>query len=98
MRDLSICPACQRDYVRPVESEEADQVLWEITLHCGNCGRWETGVFDQPTVERFDDRLDHQIEVMVRAVLRVERASMVEDADRFAAALSVDAILPEDFL
>lgn len=97
MRDLTICPDCGRDFVRPVEWEEVDHVLWEVLLRCGNCDATETGTFDQATVDAFDWKLDMLVEVLARDRRRFDLRNMADETERFAAALGCDAILPEDF-
>ena len=95
--DLHICPECDRDLVYPVEWEEASPTEWEVFLRCPNCEWTEVGVFDQATVDRFDETLDNGTELLVRDLRRLVQANMEEEAERFAAALDADAILPEDF-
>ena len=55
------------------------------------------GVFDQDTVERFDEELDRGTEALVRDLKRLMRANMEDEIERFVGALAADAILPEDF-
>ena len=95
--DLHICPECGRDLVYPVEWQEASATHWEVLLRCPNCEWSELGTYDQATVDRFDDTLDCATEALVRDLRRLVQANMEEEADRFAAALAADAILPEDF-
>ena len=54
-------------------------------------------MYDQATVDRFDETLDNGTELLVRDLRRLVQANMEEEAERFAAALDADAILPEDF-
>ena len=54
-------------------------------------------MFDQDTVERFDEELDRGTDNLVEDLKRLIRANMEEEIDRFAEALSADHILPEDF-
>jgi hypothetical protein len=95
--DLHICPECDRDLVYPVEWQEASVTHWEVLLRCPNCEWTELGTYDQATVDRFDETLDCGTETMVRDLRRLVQANMEEEAERFAAALAADAILPEDF-
>ncbi|WP_028057322.1 hypothetical protein [Candidatus Solirubrobacter pratensis] len=95
--DLHICPECDRDLVYPVEWQEASVTHWEVLLRCPNCEWSELGVYDQATVDRFDETLDDGTEALVRDLRRLVQANMEEEAQRFAAALAADAILPEDF-
>jgi hypothetical protein len=97
VEDLHICPDCDRDLVYPVEWQEASATHWEVLLRCPNCEWSELGVYDQTTVDRFDETLDNGTEILVRDLRRLVQANMEEEAERFAAALDADAILPEDF-
>ena len=96
-RELHICPDCQAHLVYPIEWAEAGSVHWEVSLRCPNC-EWETtDLFSQDVVDRFDEELDRGTEALVRDLKRLTRANMEEEIDRWVHALSVDAVLPEDF-
>jgi hypothetical protein len=95
--DLHVCPECDKGLVYPVEWEEASSTHWEVQLRCPNC-EWETvGLYDQDTVDRFDEELDHGTEALVRDLKRLTRANMEEEVERFSSALASDAIWPMDF-
>ena len=92
-----MCAECDRELVYPVEWEEASATHWEVVLRCPNC-EWSTvGVFDQDTVDRFDEELDRGTELLVRDLKRLTRANMEEEIERFGKALESDAIWPMDF-
>src|SRR5690242_19831513 len=95
--DLHICPECDRDLVYPVEWEEVSPTHWEVLLRCPNCEWTEVDTFDQPTVDRFDEKLDIGTEILIRDLKRLEQANMEDEVERFVRALGADAILPEDF-
>ena len=97
VRELHECPCCDRDLVYPVEWEEVSPTHWEVLLRCPNCEWSEVGTFDQPTVDRFDKRLDTGTETLTGDLRRLQQANMEEDIVRFARALDAGAILPEDF-
>jgi hypothetical protein len=97
IEDLHVCPECDRALVYPVEWEEVSPTHWEVLLRCPNCEWNELGVYDQTTVDRFDEELDLGTEALLRDLQRLTKANMEEEADRFASALSSDLILPEDF-
>ena len=95
--DLHVCPDCAKRLVYPVEWEEASQTHWEVQLRCPNC-EWSTvGLYDQETVDRFDEELDRGTEALVRDLKRLTRANMEEEMERFTSALASDAIWPMDF-
>lgn len=95
--ELHVCPDCDRELVYPVEWSEASATHWEVLLRCPNCEWSDLGVFDQLTVDRFDDELDRGTEALMRDLKRLTQANMEDEIDRFVSALGVDAILPEDF-
>jgi hypothetical protein len=80
-----------------VEWEEVSPTHWEVALRCPSCQWSHVGVFDQNTVDQFDDELDRGTEALVRDLKRLTRANMEEEAERFAEALAADAIWPMDF-
>ena len=95
--DLHVCPDCEKGLVYPVEWEEASSTHWEVELRCPNC-EWDTvGLYDQDTVDRFDEELDRGTEALVRDLKRLTRANMEEEVERFSSALASDAIWPMDF-
>ncbi len=97
VEDLHVCPECDRDLVYPMDWEEASATHWEVELRCPNCEWSEVGKYDQATVDRFDEQLDNGTEALVKDLRRLVQANMEAEAERFAAALNANAILPEDF-
>ena len=95
--DLHICPKCDRALVYPLEWEEASPTHWEVQLRCPNCEWLSVGLYDQETVDRFDEQLDHGTEALVRDLKRLTRANMEEEVERFSSAMASDAIWPMDF-
>ena len=94
---LHMCPDCDADLVYPTNWSEVDRARWEVALRCPNCEWTHTDVFDQDTVERFDEELDRGTEALVRDLKRLMQANMEEDIERFVSALVDDHIVPEDF-
>ena len=96
-RDLHVCPGCSSELVYPVAWEEADESHWSITLRCPNCEWDEDEVFPQEQCDRFDDELERGTDALTRDYKRLMTANLAEEIERFAHALEVDAVLPEDF-
>ncbi len=96
-RDLHHCPDCASALVYPVAWEEADETHWSITLRCPNCVWYVDGVFVQEQCDRFDDELERGTDALTRDYKRLMTANLAEEIERFAHALEVDAVLPEDF-
>jgi hypothetical protein len=97
LEDLHLCPDCDRGLVYPVEWEEVTETHWEVLLRCPSCEWSDLGVFDQDTVDRFDEHLDLGTEALIRDLKRLTKANMEDEIDRFSDALHADLILPEDF-
>ena len=95
--ELHVCGSCESDLVYPTEWDEAGSTHWEVSLRCPNCEWFETGVFEEEAIQRFDDTLDRGTEALVRDLKRLMHANMEEEIDRFVEALDHDLILPEDF-
>ena len=60
-------------------------------------GNFRDGIFDQDSVERFDEELDRGTDNLVDDLKRLIRANMEEEIERFSKALVENHILPEDF-
>ena len=54
-------------------------------------------MFEQDTVERFDEELDRGTEALVRDLKRMMQANMEDEIERFVKALQAGHIIPEDF-
>lgn len=94
---LHICAECSCGMVYPIEWDQVDPGLWAVTVRCPNCEEIRSGIFDQNTVEQFDEELDSGLDKLIDDMRRLERANMEGDVERFARALSQDQILPIDF-
>ena len=95
--DLHVCPCCTGEMVLPVAWEEADRDHWQVTLRCPNCEWRATSVHSQEAVERFDEHLDRGTAEIVRDLKRLAHANMEAEIERFARALELDVVVPEDF-
>ena len=94
---LNVCLSCQSELVYPVTWEEAGKDTWAVSLRCPGCEVRRDGVFNQHTVEAFDEALDAGTDALTSDYRRLCRANMAEEIDRFVAAIDADAVLPEDF-
>jgi hypothetical protein len=95
--ELYECLNCSSELVQPVEWEPAGPTSWSVLLRCPNCEVHRLGVFEQVELDAFEAGLDHAETLLREAYERVVRENMAVEADRFAHALAVGAILPEDF-
>lgn len=94
---LYICPLCESKLVYPLDWEEVDKDCWAVEVRCPDCEWVGNGLFDQTSVQAFDEELDRGTEALVEDLRQIERANMVDDIERFSAALEQDRILPIDF-
>jgi hypothetical protein len=92
-----VCPTCHAPFVVPVDAVEVDTWHFSVSLFCPNCDWTGSGVYDDAALERFDLGLDAGTRELVTTLEAVAFENARDDFERFAAALRVDAILPEDF-
>jgi len=95
--DLHVCVECSSHLAYPVVWDEAGNDHWSVTIRCPECETFREGVFSQHAVDAFDEELDAGTDTLTADYRRLMRSNMVEEVDRFAAALSAGAVLPEDF-
>jgi len=96
-QELHICVSCGSGLAFPVFWEEASRESWRVALRCPECETVREGVFNQATVDAFDEQLEAGTDALTADLRRLCRANMAEEIERFAAALDAGAILPEDF-
>jgi hypothetical protein len=95
---LQTCPSCGLDFVVPGEIRvvlDDDRVL--LDLDCANCGWSDTAAHDDRALARLDFELDRSHADLLWALEMVWVANEQAAIATFAAALTADAILPEDF-
>jgi hypothetical protein len=95
--ELHVCPACDSQLVYPTDWTPAGAHAWAVDLRCPECEWTGNGVFSQELVDRFDRELDLGVEKVLEDLNSFTRAIMEEEAERFADALRLDHVLPEDF-
>jgi len=83
--------------VQPLEWALVGRCHWRVVLRCPNCEWTGTGVFDQDTVDRFDRDLDRGTRKLTNTLMRITRACMEAEIERFARALDHGLITPFDF-
>lgn len=94
---LHVCPDCASRLVQPLRWGEGNSGSWEMALECPNCC-WSTeAVFSREQVDQFEEQLDAGLAAILSDLRRLTHANMSGEIDRFATALRVNLILPEDF-
>jgi hypothetical protein len=94
---LHECLNCGSGMVHPVEWEPAGEATWSVLLRCPDCEVHRLGVFEQPALDAFDQELERGDTALREAYGRLVRENMSAEVEVFAEALTVGAILPEDF-
>src|SRR5512134_42521 len=74
VQELHLCPDCDSTLVYPTQWREVERCSWEVTLRCPNCEWCTTDVYDQDTVERFDEELDRGTDSLVDDLKRLVAA------------------------
>ena len=95
---LHICRACSEPFVVPVSIVDiVDADRYVVELWCANCDRSSLSAHYDAELEVLDRQLVTST-AQIRAALEViETVDQIVQAERFAAALRDDHILPEDF-
>jgi hypothetical protein len=94
---LEHCPECERDMVQPASYEPLWGDRWLIARECPNCGWDHEGVFPHAALREFEEHLDEVDDHLWDQLVKIQQERIDLEVATFAAALSVDAILPEDF-
>jgi hypothetical protein len=95
---LHVCPECESRLVQPSRWEQTtDRAHWRLWRRCPECG-WECdGVFGEREIDDFDEELDLGTQALSDVLKALERESMQNVVESFAAALAADLITADDF-
>ena len=96
-KGMHCCAACDSILVQPVNWHEQGDGHWNVELRCPECEWFARDSYSQTDVDAYDEELDRGGQELIEDLRALTRANMEEEADRFAAALAADSILPEDF-
>jgi hypothetical protein len=94
---MHACPTCSSTLVQPINWHEQGDAHWNVELRCPECEWWGRDSYSQTEVDRYDEELDRGGQELIEDLRALTRANMEDEAERFAAALASDSILPEDF-
>lgn len=95
--DLHVCRECGEGFVYPVTWTESGPTGWWLLLRCGGCGAWRDVVASNQAVAAFDRVLDEGMDMITSAAERLERESLLAEAETFGAALRLDLLGADDF-
>jgi hypothetical protein len=91
------CPTCGSILVQPINWHQQGDGYWNVELRCPECERWARDSYSRAEIDRYDEELERGGQELIEDLSALIRANMREEADRFAAALAADSVLPEDF-
>jgi hypothetical protein len=96
-RDLHLCPDCGLGFTHPVTWTESGPAAWWLLLRCGSCGSWRDVVASNPVVAEYDRILDEDLDAIRDAADRMQRETLMAEADTFGVALRLDLLTADDF-
>jgi ribosomal protein S27E len=96
-RPAPTCASCGSHLVHPAEGHETNSTLWELDLRCPECERRQVSYYTPAELEQLDRQLDRVTSEMRKELSRLESLHMEEWSARFAQALDLDLIGPDDF-
>jgi hypothetical protein len=94
---LVSCAMCAGDYVNPVDWEPVNETHWWMLLRCGACDTWREVTVTNEIAARFDLELDRRMDVVARAVERLDRSRMAAEVETMILALRHGLVDPADF-
>ena len=94
---LETCGMCLRDFVNPVDWEPVGDTHWWMLLRCGACDTWRETTVTNEIASRYDLELDRRMEVIVRALERIDMRSMAADVETMIQALRRGLVDAADF-
>jgi hypothetical protein len=95
--ELHSCSDCGKAFAYPVTWTESGPADWWLLLRCGSCGAWRDVVASNPVVAEYDRILDEDVDRIRCAAERLERESLMAEADTLGAALRLDLLTADDF-
>ena len=83
--------------VHLTEGRETHSAMWEVELRCPDCQGREVSHYTEAELEKLDREQDRAMAEIEAELSRLEALHMEEWAARFAQALDLDLICPDDF-
>jgi hypothetical protein len=94
---LVACAMCAGDFVNPVDWEPVGDTQWWMLLRCGACDTWREVTVTNDVAARFDLELDRRMDVVARALERLDRSRMATEVETMILALRHGLVDPADF-
>jgi hypothetical protein len=96
-RHLETCALCSTDFVNPVDWEPVGDTHWWMLLRCGACDTWREVTVTNEVAARFDLELDRRLDIVARALERLDRTRMAADVETMIQALRHNLVDAADF-
>ena len=94
---LETCALCGADYVNPVDWEPVGDTHWWMLMRCGGCDTWREATVTNAVAARFDLELDRRLDMLARALDKIDRRRMATEVETMIEALRRGLIEPADF-
>jgi hypothetical protein len=94
---LERCMLCAADFVYPVDWEPAGETHWWMRLRCGACDTWREVTVGNDVAARYDLELDRRLDLVSRAVERIDRRLMAAEVETMILALRHGLVDAADF-
>jgi hypothetical protein len=94
---LESCAMCGADFVNPVDWDPVGDTHWWMLLRCGACDTWRETTVTNEIASRFDFELDRRLDVLTRALDRIDRLRMAAEVDTMIEALRRGLVDAADF-
>jgi hypothetical protein len=94
---LVTCAMCGDDFVNPVDWEPVNETQWWMLLRCGACDTWREVTVTNDIAARYDLELDRRMDVVARAVERLDRTRMAAEVETMILAIRHGLVDPADF-
>ena len=88
---------CAEDFVNPVDWEAVGDTHWWMLLRCGACDTWREVTVTNEIAARFDLELDRRMDIVARALERLDRSRMVAEVETMIQALRHGLVDAADF-
>ena len=94
---LEACAMCGADFVNPVDWEPVSDTHWWMLLRCGACDTWREATVTNAIATRYDFELDRRLDVLCRALDRIDKCAMAIEVETMIEALRRGLIDAADF-
>jgi flavoprotein len=94
---LETCGICKSDFVNPVDWEPVGDSHWWMLLRCGACDTWREATVTNAIAARYDFELDKRLDVITRAVDRIDKRLMAAEVETMIEALRRGLVDAADF-